>query len=465
MVGTEEERTYVHREKAENFWEDKGYDLLTEEKQKKDGESLKDPSKNEMRKGGIDMAVIKPFCAIRPQATKAARIAALPYDVFTEEEARKEVEQEPLSFLKIDRPETQFSRDIDMYSPQVYKRAQETLWKMLEEGDFCQDVQKCFYIYELKDGDHVQTGLTACASIDDYQDQVIKRHENTRAEKEEDRIRHIEACQAQTGPIFLAYRTDPQLCRLIEIRKRSFPSYQFVSKDGIRHRIWVVYEGNIIEKIEDIFRKIDQIYIADGHHRAAAAVKVGLEKRRENPMYTGKEPFNYFMCVLFPCDELRILEYNRVVNSLNGLEPQEFLEKVKQYFLVEETGEIPMKPQQKGCFGMYLDKKWYHLKVKEEYVPQDAVKGLDVSILQDLILGPVLGVQEPRTDPRIGFVGGIRGISPLMEQTDREGGVAFMLYPTDISELMQVADEGRLMPPKSTWFEPKLRSGLFIHRI
>ncbi|MEF2877678.1 MAG: DUF1015 family protein [Blautia sp.] len=411
------------------------------------------------------MAVIKPFCAIRPQASKAAKIAALPYDVFTEEEAREEVKEEPLSFLKIDRPETQFSRDTDIYSPQVYKRAQETLWKMLEDGDFCQDVQKSFYIYELKNGSHVQTGLAACASIDDYLNQVIKCHEKTRAEKEEDRIRHIEACQAQTGPIFLAHRPNPQLRRLLDIRKRSFPSYQFVAKDGISHRIWVVYEGNIIEKIEEIFRDVKEIYIADGHHRAAAAVKTGLARRRENPMYTGKEPFNYFMCVLFPSDELRILEYNRVVHSLNGLNFQDFLEKVNEHFEVKETGGIPMKPKRKGCFGMYLDKKWYHLKLKEEYASRDAVEGLDVSVLQDYILGPVLGIQEPRTDSRIEFIGGIKGLSPLMEQADRTGGVAFSLYPTDISELMQVADEGRLMPPKSTWFEPKLRSGLFIHRI
>ena len=395
------------------------------------------------------MAVVKPFPAIRPQAVKAAQIAALPYDVFTREEAVKEIEKHPLSFLRVDRPE----------------KAGELLWKLVDTGDLCQDMEPCYYIYELSVGDHVQTGVAACASVDDYLDHVIRCHENTRPEKETDRIRHIEACHAQTGPIYLAHCPEPELRRLLDIRKRSHPNYNFQGEDGVRHRVWAVYEGNVIEKIRRLFEKMDRIYVADGHHRAAAAVKIAQKRRKENPDYTGKESFNYFLSVLFPWDELRIVEYNRVVKDLGGKTVEDFLKEVEKCFQVEKEGSCPVKPEKKGIFGLYVGNTWYRLAIKEEYKSQDPVKNLDVSLLQDCLLAPVLGIRNPKEDPRIQFAGGIRGVQELEEAADLEGGAAFTLYPTDMMELIQVADAGRLMPPKSTWFEPKLRSGLFIHRI
>ena len=411
------------------------------------------------------MAVVKPFPAIRPQAVKAAQIAALPYDVFTREEAVKEIEKHPLSFLRVDRPETNFPEGTDMYSPQVYEKAGELLWKLVDTGDLCQDMEPCYYIYELSVGDHVQTGVAACASVDDYLDHVIRCHENTRPEKETDRIRHIEACHAQTGPIYLAHCPEPELRRLLDIRKRSHPNYNFQGEDGVRHRVWAVYEGNVIEKIRRLFEKMDRIYVADGHHRAAAAVKIAQKRREKNPGYTGKESFNYFLSVLFPWDELHIVEYNRVVKDLGGKSREEFLKEVEKCFQVEKEGACPVKPEKKGTFGLYVEKTWYRLTIKEEYKSADPVKNLDVSLLQDCLLVPVLGIRNPKEDPRIQFVGGIRGVQELEEAADLEGGAAFTLYPTDMMELIQVADAGRLMPPKSTWFEPKLRSGLFIHRI
>ena len=411
------------------------------------------------------MAVVKPFPAIRPQAVKAAQIAALPYDVFTREEAVKEIEDHPLSFLRVDRPETNFPEETDMYSPEVYEKAGELLRKLIDTGNLCQDREPCYYIYELTAGNHVQTGVVGCASVDDYLGNVVKRHENTRPEKEADRIRHIEACHAQTGPIFLAHRPDPQLRRLLDIRKRSYPSYDFQGGDGVRHRVWTVYEGNVIEKIRDLFEKMDRIYVADGHHRAAAAVRIAQKRREKNPDYTGKEPFNYFLSVLFPWDELHIVEYNRVVKDLGGKTGEEFLKEVEKCFRVEKEGSCPVKPEKKGVFGLYVEKNWYRLTIREEYTSEDPVKNLDVSLLQDWLLEPVLGIRNPKEDPRIQFVGGIRSFQELEERADREGGAAFWLYPTDMMELIRVADADQLMPPKSTWFEPKLRSGLFIHRI
>lgn len=411
------------------------------------------------------MADIRPFGAIRPQALKAADIAALPYDVYNRKEAKKEVEKNPLSFLKIDRPETQFPEDADMYADEVYDKAKETLWRMLDEGEFCRDKKKCFYIYEIGNEKHVQTGLTACASIDDYLNKVIKRHENTRPEKEADRIRHVQVCEAQTGPIFLAYRPNPEIRRLMDIKKRSCPIYDFVSEDGIRHRVWVISEETAIQKIIQVFGKIESIYIADGHHRAASAIKAGLAKRKKNPGYTGEEEFNYFLCVLFPADELCIMDYNRVVKDLNGYTTEEFLEKIGTYFYVEKRGETLDSPGSKGTFGMCLKDGCYQLKLKEEYLSQDAVESLDVTILQKYLLEPVLGITKPAEDKRIEFVGGVRGMRELEKRVQTDCAAAFSMYPTSMEELMRVADEDRLMPAKSTWFEPKLRSGLFIHSI
>lgn len=411
------------------------------------------------------MSDIRPFCAVRPNETFASKIAALPYDVYTRKEAKKEVEKNPLSFLKIDRPETMFPDEMDMYAPKVYQKARKVLEEMIEKGEFIQDETPCYYLYELTRNGHRQTGIVACASIDDYFNGTIKKHENTREEKEQDRIRHVDTLDTQTGPIFLAYRLDAVLKEIIEETKRKTPVYDFISEDKITHRVWVIDESEMMERIQQCFVKINKIYIADGHHRAASAIKVGCKRRKEHPGYTGEEEFNYFLCTLFAEEELEILDYNRVVKDLNGLSEIEFLEKIKESFEVEEAEESPYAPKQKKEFGMYLGKKWYKLQIKKEQVSDDVVESLDVSILQNKLLKPVLGIKEPGKDNRITFVGGIRGLKELEHCVENGFQVAFSMYPTSMQELFSVADAGRLMPPKSTWFEPKLRSGLFLHKI
>lgn len=410
------------------------------------------------------MAIIRAFRGIRPKEELAERIAALPYDVYSTAEAREEAEREPMSFLKIDRAETQFPEGTDPYALQVYQKAHDTLWGMLESGEFCQDESACYYLYELTMDGRSQTGLVACASIDDYLNGVIKKHENTRLEKEMDRIRHVDVCDAQTGPIFLAYRKQECLQELFAEIKEEKVMFDFISPDGIRHRGWKIQDADDITLIAAAFGKVGEIYIADGHHRAASAVKVGLKRREQNPRYTGREEFNYFLSVLFPDEELRILSYNRIVKDLNGQDVTGYLSRLKEVFDI--TGiPVAAEPQNKGELGMYLDGSWYTLKIKEKYKSQDPVDGLDVAILQNEALGPVLGIEDPKTDKRIDFVGGIRGLKELEKRVDAEGGAAFAMYPTSIGELFAVADAGRLMPPKSTWFEPKLRSGLFIHSL
>lgn len=411
------------------------------------------------------MSDIRPFCAVRPNETFASKIAALPYDVYTRKEAKKEVEKNPLSFLKIDRPETMFPDEMDMYAPKVYQKARKVLEEMIEKGEFIQDETPCYYLYELTRNGHRQTGIVACASIDDYFNGTIKKHENTREEKEQDRIRHVDTLDTQTGPIFLAYRFDAVLKEIIEETKRKTPVYDFISEDKITHRVWVIDESEMMERIQQCFVKINKIYIADGHHRAASAIKVGCKRRKEHPGYTGEEEFNYFLCTLFAEEELEILDYNRVVKDLNGLSEIEFLEKIKESFEVEEAEESPYAPKQKKEFGMYLGKKWYKLQIKKEQISDDVVGNLDVSILQDKLLKPILGIKEPGKDNRIIFVGGIRGLKELEHCVENGFQVAFSMYPTSMQELFSVADAGRLMPPKSTWFEPKLRSGLFLHKI
>ena len=378
---------------------------------------------------------------------------------------KKEVEKNPLSFLKIDRPETMFPDEMDMYAPKVYQKARNVLEEMIEKGEFIQDETPCYYLYELTRNGHRQTGIVACASIDDYFNGTIKKHENTREEKEQDRIRHVDTLDTQTGPIFLAYRFDAVLKEIIEETKRKRPVYDFISEDKITHRVWVIDESEMIERIQQCFVKINKIYIADGHHRAASAIKVGCKRRKEYPGYTGEEEFNYFLCTLFAEEELEILDYNRVVKDLNGLSETEFLEKIKENFEVEEAEESPYAPKQKKEFGMYLGKKWYKLQIKKAQISDDVVESLDVSILQNKLLKPILGIKEPGKDNRIIFVGGIRGLKELEHCVENGFQVAFSMYPTSMQELFSVADAGRLMPPKSTWFEPKLRSGLFLHKI
>ena len=411
------------------------------------------------------MAVINPFCAYRPACGREAEIAALPYDVYNREEACEVVKANPGSFLAIDRAETSFSKEVDTYDEKVYAKAHELLWSWIEEGRFVQDEKPCYYLYEQVMDGRSQKGIVACASIDDYQNNIIKKHENTRADKEQDRINQVDSCGAQTGPIFLAYRTNEAIQKLVAETVKQLPVYDFVSEDGITHRVWVIGEDEDIDLIQQTFAGIREIYIADGHHRCASAVKVGLKRRAENPGYTGAEDFNYFLSVLFPADELSIMDYNRVVKDLNGLSEEEFLAKIAEYFDVEKKGDDAYKPVKKGEFGMYLNNTWYCLTAHENILSEDAVKGLDVSLLQDYLLAPILNIQDPKTDKRIDFVGGIRGLQELERRVHKDMTVAFSMYPTSIYELFGVADAGLLVPPKSTWFEPKLRSGLFVHAI
>lgn len=411
------------------------------------------------------MAEIRPFSAYRPAPGLEAKIAALPYDVYNREEACEVVAANPESFLAIDRAETGFERSVDTYAPEVYERASELLREKIAEGKFIQEEKPCYYIYEqIMDG-RSQTGIVACASIDDYRSNVIRKHENTRADKEQDRIRHVDVCNMQTGPIFLAYRASSVLRQITAETRAEQPLYDFISEDGIGHRVWLISDDGKIAAIRGEFAGIPAIYIADGHHRCASAVKVGLKRREENPDYTGEEEFNYFLSVLFPDEELRILDYNRVVRDLNGYDTEGFLARIGQDFQVEKKGPEPFRPDRKGRFGMYLEDQWYCLTARGNILSEDAVEGLDVSLLQNHLLGPVLGIQDPKTDKRIDFVGGIRGLEELERRVHADMKIAFSMYPTSIGELFAVADAGRLMPPKSTWFEPKLRSGLFLHAL
>jgi len=411
------------------------------------------------------MATIKPFQCLRPRPDLADRVAALPYDVYNRQEAKVEVQREPLSFLKIDRAETSFEDSVDTYAPEVYAKAKELLNKDIADGVYERDKDQVYYIYELTMDGRSQTGLVACASVDDYVNSVIKKHENTREDKEIDRITHVDTCSAQTGPIFLAYRSQEAINVIVEKNKKNQPIYDFVAVDGIGHRVWKIGDAQDVAGIQQAFEGLNQIYIADGHHRAASAVKVGLKRRKENPNHNGGEEYNFFLSVLFPHDQLMIMDYNRSVRDLNGLSQEEFLEKIQENFSLEKSSQ-PVKPEAKACFGMYLGDQWYKLVAKPElYAGKDAVGSLDVAVLQDYLLAPVLGIQDPRTDDRIEFIGGIRGLGELEKRVKEGMKVSFSMYPTSITELFDVADQNLLMPPKSTWFEPKLRSGLFIHEI
>ncbi len=412
------------------------------------------------------MAEIRPFRALRPSREVAARVAALPYDVYNRQEARQKVTGDSLSFLRIDRPETQFPEDQDMYAPCVYQKADQMLGQMREEGIFLQDPSPCYYIYELTMNGRVQTGLVACSSVDDYRNGVVKKHENTRRDKEEDRIRHVDACSAQTGPIFLAYPSQACVKEILESVKKERPAAaDFLSEDGIRHRVWVIDQADQMAALTDCFAAMPHTYIADGHHRAASAVAVSLKRRKEHPDYSGQEEFNYFLSVLFPEDELLILDYNRVLKDLNGNKPEEILHKLERAFRVEKVGNKAYRPAQKGQMGFLLGEEWYRLQVRPECCREDPVGSLDVSYLQREVLEPIWGIHDPKTDQRIDFIGGIRGLGELERRCRIDCAAAFALYPTSMKELFAVADAGLLMPPKSTWFEPKLRSGLFIHLI
>ena len=411
------------------------------------------------------MAIVKPFKSIRPAEGLAEKIAALPYDVYNRKEACEEIKDKPYSFLRIDRAETSFGDDVDTYDARVYDKAKELLNEFIDKNYYIKEEKAAYYIYELTMNGRTQTGLVMCASIDDYVNGVILKHENTRAEKEVDRINHVDKLSAQTGPIFLAYRAQQEISDIISKNKEKASVYSFTSDDSIKHEVWIIDSEEDVDALTLAFEKVPNLYIADGHHRAASAVKVGLKRREAHPDYNGNEEFNYFLSVIFPDEELMIMDYNRLVKDLNGYSAEDFLCEVEKKFYVECKGNVQYSPEAKGNIGMFLIDKWYKLTVKEAYVSDDPVKGLDVSVLQNELLDPVLDIKDPKTDNRIDFIGGIKGLSELERRVNLDGTVAFAMFPTSISELFDVADAGLLMPPKSTWFEPKLRSGLFIHEI
>lgn len=462
------------------------------------------------------MSIIKPFKAVRPKDNEYAKlIAALPYDVYSREEAREAVKGKPLSFLNIDRPENFFDPAYDMYAPEVYEKAREEYEKRKKEGIFIKEERPSYYVYELTMDGRTQTGIVGVTAVSDYENGYCKKHENTVAEKEADRINHVDAMSAQTGPIFLAYHGHPAINQIICDAKISKPLFDFTSEEGIGQRVWRIDYPPLVKMIEKYFEFVEYTYIADGHHRAASAVRVSQKRRKDVPVSVmceaasadscdrtglkagrtvkdlsgwsdktdsfddGKVESEYFLSVLFPDSELKIMDYNRIVKDLNGLSVSEFIEKIEKEtpFSAEKIGKSDdpeiMRPSSKNKVGMYLDGDYYMLSVDPSYaegVMNDPVKSLDVSVLQDTLLGPVLGIGDPRTDSRIRFVGGIRGLLPLREEVDslsKDGNnaVSFAMNPTSMEELFRVADAGLLMPPKSTWFEPKLRSGLFIHEI
>ncbi len=410
------------------------------------------------------MAVFRPFKAFRPKPEYAAKIAAKPYDVLNSDEAREEVKGNPLSFLHIGKPEIDLDPSIDLYDPRVYEKGKENLHKLIDNNYLVQDPEPYFYIYAQTMDNRTQYGLVGCASVDDYWNDVIKKHEKTRKDKEEDRSNHVRVTNAHTGPIFLTYRDNDEINNIIKKITSEKPENDHVAEDGIRHQSWVIKDKKNINKIQNILAGVDSFYVADGHHRSAAAAIVGRERQKANPNHKGDEEYNSFLSVLFPASQLYIMDYNRVVKDLNGNSKDEFLKKLSEIVdIQEQTSQY--KPKQKGELGMYLDGKWYKLNFKPQYTSNpDPVESLDVAILQREILNPILGIDDPRTSKRIDFVGGIRGLSELEKRVNSgEMTVAFAMYPTSVNELMAIADAGKIMPPKSTWFEPKLRDGLFIH--
>ncbi|WP_026895126.1 DUF1015 domain-containing protein [Clostridiisalibacter paucivorans] len=414
------------------------------------------------------MAFIKAFKGIRPNTEVVEKVSCLPYDVMNREEAKDMAKDNPYSFLHVVRSEIDFNDDVSQYDDRVYKRARENLDKMIQKGILEQESTESIYIYRQIMKDKVQTGIVGCTSIDDYMNDIIRKHEFTRPEKEEDRIKNFDYCNANTAPIFLTYRKNDHINNIVNnwIDAHN-PIFDFTTEDGITHMVWNIYREEVIKDIIDIFKGINYLYIADGHHRSASAVKVGLKRREQNKDFTGEEEFNYFLSVLFPDEDLYIMDYNRVVKDLNGNTEKEFLNKIAKNFIIEEVkGNDPYKPTEKHTFGMYLTGKWYKIIAKEGIFDKNhPVERLDVSILQKNILNPILGIDDPRTNKRIDFIGGIRGMGELEKRVNTDMKVAFSVYPTTVEDLIDIADEGMIMPPKSTWFEPKLRSGLFVHRL
>ena len=413
------------------------------------------------------MATVRPFKAIRPEKEYAERVISLPYDVMNRQEAAEMAKGNPYSFLHICRSEIDLPDQPDPYDRSVYEKARDNIAGYLADGVMKQEEKPAIYVYrEIMDG-RVQTGIVACVSVDEYQNNTIKKHEFTRVEKEQDRINHFDVCDADTEPVFLTYRDDKRIRSIVEgFAAGNDPVYDITADDGIRHILWVIDDDGIIENLVSLFDEIPALYIADGHHRSASACKVGLKRREENPDYTGDEEFNYFMAAIFPGDDLRIFDYNRVVKDLNGNSSEEFIQKIEDAgFDVTDKGTEIYRPERKHVFSMYLDGRWYELAAKDEIIPDHVIDSLDVAILQNNVLSPILGIDDPRTDKRIDFVGGIRGLEELEKRANTDMKVAFAVYPVDVEDLLRVADADMVMPPKSTWFEPKLASGLFMHSL
>ncbi len=406
------------------------------------------------------MSLIRPFAGLRPVAGRADDVVAPPYDVLNSVEARERAAGKPWSFLHISKPEIDLPEDIDPYDPAVYAKAKENLDRMLAEGVLARDTQPCYYVYRLTWKDHVQTGLVAAASVADYDINRIRKHEFTRPVKEDDRVRQIEALNAQTGPVLLAYRGQAEVDAMIASVTGNAPVLDVTADDGIRHELWVMDDQALIDKLTAAFDAMEAIYIADGHHRSASASRVSAARKGTAPADGNQD---YFLSVIFPHDQMKILDYNRVITDLNGMSPEDFLPKLAQHFdLMAADG--PVHPQGNGEFGMYLAGQWYRLKIHEELIPDDPVARLDVSLLSDNLIAPLLGITDQRRDKRIDFVGGMRGLGALEKRVDSgEMAVAFSLFPTSMEDLMSVADANEVMPPKSTWFEPKLADGLVSH--
>ena len=411
------------------------------------------------------MAIIKSFKALRPVQNLASKIAALPYDVMNSEEAREMVKDNEYSFLHVDRAEVNLSKEINIYDKVVYEKARDVLDEMIDNGLYIEENKPCMYIYKQTMNGKSQTGLVICASIDDYINNKIKKHEHTRKDKELDRINHVDYCDANTGPIFLTYRNQAEISMIMNKWMQNNPLYDFISEDGNGHTVWIIDGDNDIEKLTTLFEGIDSLYIADGHHRAKSAVEVGLKRRRENPNYTGEEEFNYFLAIVYPDNQLEVLDYNRTVKDLNGLSDEEFLSVIQKDFKIK-VSQSPVKPTKKHTFGMYMNNTWYELEAKEgTFNEEDPMDRLDVSILQNNLLSPILGIYDPTKSDRIEFIGGIRGIKELEKRADNDMKVSFSMFATTTDDIMSIADSGMIMPPKSTWFEPKPRSGLFIHKL
>ncbi|MCQ4638080.1 DUF1015 family protein [Anaerovorax odorimutans] len=413
------------------------------------------------------MATVRPFKAIRPAQKYADKVASLPYDVMNRQEASKMAEGNPYSFLHICRSEIDLPQQKDPYDKSVYEKAKRNIEEFLDKGVLIQEDEPALYIYrQVMDG-RVQTGIVGTVSVDEYQNNTIKKHEFTRVEKELDRINHFDVCNANTEPVFLTYRDDKRIRVLVEgWAAGNKPVYDFTGEDGIQHTLWVVDDADTVESLTSLFGEIPSLYIADGHHRSASACKVGLKRREENPDYTGEEEFNFFMAVVFPDSDLHIFDYNRVVKDLNGNTVESLMEKIRDAgFKIDKKGEDIYRPEEKHCFGMFLEGNWYRLTAKEEIIPDHVIDSLDVAILQNNILGPILGIEDPRTDKRIDFVGGIRGLEELERRCGEDMKIAFAVHPVEIGDLLNVSDNDMVMPPKSTWFEPKLGSGLFVHQL